>query len=68
MTLVIGNLSVYVRGKSIYISFSQKHESKMLDHMCVKGYKNEEFILICIDLDDVRVIKRRRFNQSMNGM
>lgn len=36
--------------------------------MCVKGYRNEEFIYICIDLDEVRVVKRRRFNQSMNGM
>lgn len=40
----------------------------MLDHMCVKAYKNEQYIYICIDLGDVRVIKRRRFNQSMNGM
>ncbi len=36
--------------------------------MCVKAYKNEDFIYICIDLGDVRFIKRRRFNQSMNGM
>jgi hypothetical protein len=57
-----------VRGNSAFIYFSQKHSSKILDHMCVKAYKNEEFIYICIDLGDVRVIKRRRFNQSMNGM
>lgn len=36
--------------------------------MCVKGHRNEEFIYIGIDLSDARVIKRRRFNQSMNGM
>lgn len=34
-------MTIEVRRNSAYIYFAQKHASKALDHMCVKGYKNE---------------------------
>lgn len=68
LTLIIGTITIEVKGKSSYITFSQRHFEKFLDHICIKSFKNEEFYYICIDLADVRVIKKRRFNQSMNGL
>jgi DNA-directed RNA polymerase beta' subunit len=40
LTLIIGSISIEMKGKSAFICFSQKHASKILDHMCVKAYKN----------------------------
>ena len=64
LTLVIGQ----IRLTSSSIQFTMKHDSKVFDHMCVKAFKNEEFVSIMVDYSDIKIVKRRRFNQTMNGL
>ena len=64
LTLVVGTIKINTSS----IEFYGKHDTKAFDHMCVKAFRNEEFIYHCFAFADIKVVKRRRFNQSMNGL
>lgn len=72
LTLVIGTISIRINSEeennSAVISFSPKHFDKGLDHLCIKVFKYETFPCVFINCTDIKMLRKRRYNQSMNGL
>ena len=54
--------------KDGFLVFNSKHDSKRFNHMCVKAFKNEEFIYFSIPLSDIKMIYKKRFNATNNAL
>lgn len=65
LTIVEGVVRVT---KSGFIVFSGRHRDKRFDHMCVKGFKNEDFVYLSLPLADVRKVYKKRFNATNNAV
>ena len=65
LTIVEGIVRITHDG---YVVFTSRHRSKKFDHMCVKGYKNEQFFYLSIPFKDIHKIYKKRFNATNNAL